>query len=62
MKSYYNPNYGRFQVKGPRKKVNVEQFFVYELCKILRQFDDFGGLLDTFLNFWGGFSQKCKIN
>ena len=40
--------YGRFHVKGPRKKVNVKKwiFFFNEMWKIIGQIDDF----DRFLN------------
>ena len=43
---------GRFHVKGPRKKVNVKKWILFdEIWKIIRQIDDFGRFLNNFCNF-----------
>ena len=52
--------YGRFHVKGPRKKVNVKKWiFFYEMWKIIGQIDDFGRSLNIFCNL-GVFLAKIK--
>ena len=55
-----NP-YGRFHVKGPRKKVNVKKWiFFYEMGKIIRKIHDFGRFLNNFCNFGVVLSQNQK--
>ena len=45
-------NRRRFHVKGPRKKVNIKKWvLVDEMCKIIRQFDDFGRFLGVLMFF-----------
>ena len=53
---------GRFHVKGPRKKVNVEKcIFFDEMLMIIRQIDDFGRFLNNFGNFWVFLAKNQKI-
>ena len=43
--------FGRFHVKGPRKKVNVKKWiFVYEMWKIIGKIDDFDRVLNNSYN------------
>ena len=58
---YQSAPLGRFHVKGPRKKVNVEKWIFFdEICKIIRQFDDFGRFLNIFWNFGVFLAQNEK--
>ena len=52
---------GRFHVKGPIKKVNVEKLIFFdEIWKIIRQIDDFGRFLNNFCNFGVFLAQNEK--
>ena len=53
--------FGRFHVKGPRKKVNVKKVdFFYEMAKIIGQIDDFDVFLNNSCNL-GVFLAKNQI-
>ena len=54
--------YGRFHVKGTRKKVNIKKWiYLDEMLKITRQFDDFGWFfLTTFVILWVFLTQNEK--
>ena len=52
---------GQFHVKGPRKKVNIENWiFFYEMWKILWQIDDFDCFLNNSCNFGAFLAKNLK--
>ena len=54
---------GRFHVKGPRKKVNVDKWIFFdEMWKIIRQIDYFDHFLNGFCNLGMFLAKNLKYS
>ena len=61
-REHFRPTFGRFHVKGPRKKVYVKKWiFFNEMWKVIGQIDNFDSFLNNSYNLGMFLAKKSKI-